>query len=211
MIVRHVIRYVFDSALFFGIVGAASNAIIAGFSVLIWRVYRNQLATMRDALIETRESNAATQESNKIAERALLVGNRAWIVPRIDDRTPADARGVDVNLENSGRSPGVIVREGHYIDLFEDDLPEAVTIPPRNYADSAAILPPTSQGYSVTLIVPTLTTEGFLKIQAGNKRMLLCYHIFYRDLAEQVWETKIVWWRSKNGTWLIANKLCEMK
>lgn len=112
MVIRH-ITYSLDSAL----LGVAVNFVIAVFAIMVWWVYRRQLATMNaaleesrrnnqatedanrklleesrkdslTALEETRRSNAATERSNEIAEQSLVLGRRSWLIA-VDINAPA--------------------------------------------------------------------------------------------------------------------------
>jgi hypothetical protein len=104
MVIRHVVTYALDAAL----LGVAVNVVIAVFAILVWSVYRRQLATMKAALEEsrrynqaaelatkalleenrahdiavlgeTRRSNASTENSNQIQRQAMVAANRAWV------------------------------------------------------------------------------------------------------------------------------------
>jgi len=203
MVIRHAFRYVFDSPLFLGIVGAVSNAIIAGFSILIWRVYRNQLATMRDALTETRESNTATKESNKIAERSILLGGRSWVVTHGNPGWSNKESGWafdGVSVVNLSDTPALLKQTSvGYLD--------------RKVAKNYTELLPSDGWYDhhgevvvrnrpINPFGPSYPVIGRPQSDATSLVNATLYCIVeYTDCFEKTWRTTIAWQEGPDETW----------
>jgi hypothetical protein len=149
-----------------------------------------------------------TKKQNKLTEEAMVVSNRAWIVPQIDSITPLDARSVVMRIENTGRIPAILQRDGQCVALVSA-IPEVVNIAPEEYDTSALVIVPSGDARSL-IKIPVLTAGESAEIQAGNKFLLASYHVFYTDAFKRKWETKASWWRGPNGTWYAAHKLSKL-
>jgi hypothetical protein len=194
--------YVFDPLLFIAIVGAAANVVIAVFSIVIWRVYRNQLATMKTAVEETRQSNRAIDESNRIADRNLELGRRSWLVVTIstgfpsipDTNSPGRSISSDVAVQNVGGVPAIIQRFG--CDFVLDNLPERLSLSAdRSQPDATAVYGDAPERLWRTWSVPGA-------IHAGQRDVYFYWIVEYSDCFGKTWRTTRCWRRVEaRQTW----------
>jgi hypothetical protein len=170
------------------IVGAFAKAVMAVFAILVWRVYRNQLVTMENALAETRESNI-------LAGSAIEMGRRSWLVPALDFKSLIEAgaeRRVEIYISNTGGMPGVIKHAEAEVTVggFKRTISgfEGMIVTPRLSHES-----------SLLIEIDSSVTDQ--EIKAPDTPVSVSCEIKYVDVLGMEWETKIGWCRYKAERW----------
>ena len=181
------------------------SGLVAFFTLCYVFINAFQLLAMRRALEETRRSNANTAESNRIAERSLLLGRRAWLIPRIDRRSPTDptetlgGRRLIVWISNTGGMPGKITSAGGNMKAGK---PSGDEVEISCHPHSAIVSPSTANGEDPFLTFPVEDFTGReMNFKTGAEVLYAACRINYIDAFEKQFYTEMKWFRGREGKW----------
>jgi hypothetical protein len=206
LILHRVVTYSFD----WTFLSAVSDAIIAVFSVLIWRVYRHQLTTMTNALAETRASN-------EIAERAFEIGRRAWVVITDIGEPDLGNSRVLTTMKNVGEIPATDVAGEGFVTVVLGSLSaQASVVQPSSRPKEIEISSPIAPGRAV--LAPGHSASGYLlihglddqavaiKVAKGEATLVLYQKVTYTDWFQKTRTTTAYWQYVSGRGWLVTPK-----